>query len=215
MPQVTLSMESESVQYLCKKDKRLAKVIEHIGIIQYNPLNENPYAFLIHEIIEQMLSIKAAQKIYERLELLCEGVITPNRISQLSDEEIRNAGTSNAKVEYIHNITKSVMDGTIDFEAMSILTDDEIIHSLTKIRGIGNWTAKMYLMFVLDRKDILPIEDGAFIQVYRWLYDTDDYTPKSIYSKCKKWSPYSTIAARFCYKALDTGMTKRVFTSYT
>lgn len=208
MSQVTLSMESESVQYLCKKDKCLSKVIESIGVIQYNPINENPYAFLIHEIIEQMLSIKAAQKIYERLEVLCEGVITPDRISQLSDEEIRNAGTSNAKVEYIRNITSAVLNGTVDFEVMNTLTDDEAIKTLTNIRGIGNWTAKMYLMFVLDRQDILPIEDGAFIQVYRWMYDTDDCSPKSIYAKCKKWSPYSTIAARFCYRALDEGMTK-------
>ena len=78
-------------------------------------MNENPYSFLIHEIIEQMLSIKVAQKIYERLEVLCEGVITPDRISQLSDEEIHNAGTSNAKVEYIRNITSAVLNWSCRF----------------------------------------------------------------------------------------------------
>lgn len=92
--------------------------------------------------------------------------------------------------------------------------DEEVIKELTTIRGIGKWTAKMYLLFVLDRQDILPIEDGAFLQSYKWLYKTDDISRTSIEKKCKKWKPYSSIATRYLYRALDIGMTKREFHLY-
>mgnify|MGYP000257149832 CR=1 FL=1 len=208
---VTLDMNHPAIQYLCKKDKRLAKVISMVGTITYVPHNEDTYAFLIHEIIEQMLSVKAGRKIYGRLEELCDGEITPERISALSDDEIRGTGTSNAKVEYIRNVTNAVLDGLLDFNKLTGLPDSAVIKELTKLRGIGNWTAKMYLMFVLDRPNIIPVEDGAFLQVYKWVYKTDDCSEKAVYKKCKKWSPYATIASRFFYRALDAGMTKEEF----
>lgn len=208
---VTLDMDHPAIQYLCKKDKRLAKVISMVGPITYVPHDEDTYAFLIHEIIEQMLSVKAGRKIYGRLEELCDGEITPERITALSDDEIRGTGTSNAKVEYIRNVTNAILDGSLDFNKLTGLPDSAVIKELTKLRGIGNWTAKMYLMFVLDRPNIIPVEDGAFLQVYKWVYKTDDCSEKAVYKKCKKWSPYATIASRFFYRALDAGMTKEEF----
>ena len=215
MPNViTLDMNHPAVQCLCKKDKRLAKVIEMVGPIQYTPHDEDSYSFLIHEIIEQMLSVKVDQKIYGRLDDLCGGDISQNTIHCLTDEQIRSTGTSNAKVGYIRNITDAIKDGTLDFERLKQLSDREVIASLTKIRGIGNWTAKMYLIFVLNRQDIFPYEDGAFLQSYRWLYKTEDCSPAAIKAKCKKWSPYSSVAARYMYRALDMGLTKEKFHLY-
>lgn len=208
---VTLDMDHPAVQYLCKKDKRLAKVIEMVGPIQYTPHDEDAYSFLVHEIIEQMLSVKAGQKIFERLEELCSGNVSPEQIRNLSDEQIRSTGTSNAKVEYIRNITDAINDGTLDLGKLQQLSDKQVITTLTKIRGIGNWTAKMYLMFVLNRQDVLPFEDGAFLQVYRWMYKTQDCNKKAVQNKCKKWRPYSSVASRFCYRALDAGMTKEEY----
>lgn len=207
---ITLTPESESIQYLCKKDKRLAKVISTIGPISYHPYDDG-YAFLVHEIIEQMLSVKAGAKIYERLETLCAGSITPGAINRLSDEEIRSTGTSSAKVSYIRSLTAAVISGALDLSSLVSMTDSEIIKTLTAIKGIGNWTAKMYLIFVLDRPDVLPTEDVAFLQAYQWLYKTDDRTPESVRRKCKKWKPYSSIAARYLYRALDGGYTKEEF----
>jgi len=211
---ITLDMDTPSVQYLCKKCKRLAKVINMVGPIHYLPHDDNAYSFLVHEIIEQMLSAKAGQKIYGRLETLCGGEVTPERISALSDQQIRATGTSAAKVEYIRNITNAIANGSLCFEKLDSLSDEDIIRRLTKIRGIGKWTAKMYLLFVLDRQDVLPVEDGAFLQVYRWMYRTEDSSEGAVTRKCKKWRPYSSIAARFCYRALDTGMTKEEFHLY-
>ena len=93
---VTIDMSTPSVQYLCKKDKRLAKVISMVGSISYVPHEEDAYAFLVHEIFEQMLSVKAGQKIYSRLEELCGEEISSVRIAALIDEQIRSTGTSNA-----------------------------------------------------------------------------------------------------------------------
>lgn len=92
-----------------------------------------------------------------------------------------------------------------------IITFDEVINELAKLRGIGIWTAKMYLIFVLDRQDILPYEDIAFLQGYKWAYKTNDTSPEAVKKKCKKWRPYSSIAARFYYRALDMGYTKGEF----
>ncbi len=208
---VTLDTNTPAVQYLCEKDKRLAKVISMVGPISYVPHEEDTYSFLIHEIIEQMLSVKAGQKIYGRLEGLCDGVVTPERIAAMSDDEIRGTGASSSKVKCIRNVTEAVLCGDLDFDKLDTLPDEEVICVLTKLHGIGNWTAKMFLIFVLDRPDILPVEDGAFLQTYRWVYKTDDFSEKAVREKCRKWKPYSSIASRFFYRALDDGLTKKEF----
>lgn len=207
---VTLKKDSPSVQYLCKKDKRLAKVISMVGEITYAP-HDDGYSFLVHEIIEQMLSIKAGAKIYDRLLEICHGDITPEYISALSDERIKSIGTSNAKVGYIKGLTSAVLAENINLHTLPTLSDEDVIKQLTSLRGIGNWTAKMYLIFVLDRPDILPFEDVAFLHGYSWVYKTTDYSPSAVKAKCKKWKPHSSVAARYMYKALDTGLTRERF----
>jgi len=170
MSTVVLNENTPSIKYLCQKDKRLAKVISTIGEISYTTHSENPYAFMIHEIIEQMLSIKA--------------------------------------------LTGSVLVGNINFSEFSTMSDSEVNDKLTSIKGIGKWTAKMYLIFVLDRQNILPTEDAAFLQSYCWLYKVENPTKKDIIRKCAKWSPYSSIAARYLYRALDLGLIKQEFHLY-
>lgn len=210
MDSINLTESSIEIVSLLKKDKRLATVISSIGPIHYT-LHDDGYEFLVHEIIEQMLSVKAGNRISTRLIDICQGKITPVSIAKLSVEEIRQAGMSQAKAQYIKILTEAVSNNQIDLSALRKKTDQEVIRELTSLRGIGNWTAKMYLIFVLGRPDILPYEDGAFLQAYRWLYETEDCTPESIKKKCKKWSPYSSTAARYLYRALDSGMTKSKF----
>ena len=123
-------------------------------------------------------------------------------------EELRQTGMSQAKAQYIKILTEAILNDQLILQELESKTDQDVIQELTALRGIGNWTAKMYLIFVLDRPDVLPYEDGAFLQAYRWLYNTEDCKPESIKKKCKKWSPYSSTAARYLYRALDSGMTK-------
>jgi len=209
---ITLTKNTQSVKYLCSKDKKLNKLINIIGNISYIPYGtNNSYSFLVQEIIEQMLSMKAGQKIYERLKILCNGKITPNNISNLTFKEIRSIGTSNSKANYILNLTEAIICKKIKLSKLKNLPDEEIIKHLTSIKGIGIWTAKMYLIFVLNRQDVLPVEDGAFAQAYKWLYKTADYNKQTVIKRCKKWKPYSSIAARYLYKALNTNLTKTDF----
>lgn len=91
------------------------------------------------------------------------------------------------------------------------MNDSEVFKYLTSFKGIGKWTTNMYLIFVLNRMDILPTNDTAFLQSYECLYKTTDRSDTSIRKKCKKWKPYSSIASRYLYRALDTGLTKEEF----
>jgi len=210
---ITLSHESDSIKYLVNKDKRLAKVINMVGDISYKPHTDS-YAFLINQIIGQMLSAKVGDVISRRLCNLCNGSITPQTIANLSDIEIKSIGTSNSKVRYIRELTNAVLSDQINFDELSKLTDEAIIKKLTSIYGIGKWSAKMYLIFVLNRQDVLPYEDVAFLQAYCWAYKTNDKKPISVMNKCKKWKPYSSIASRYMYRALDMGLTKNEFHLY-
>ena len=210
---ITLNADSRPIQYLCSKDKRLAKVISTIGDISYTR-HDDPYVFVIHEIIEQMLSVKAANAIFERLQTLCGGYITAEKISDLSDADIKTIGTANSKIKYIRSVTNTVLQDSSFFTELESLSDAEVYTRLRSLHGIGSWTAKMYLLFVLDRQDVLPYEDVAFLQSYKWLYKTDDCSPASIQKRCKKWKPYSSIASRYMYRALDTGLTKEEFHLY-
>lgn len=210
---ITLNNASPEIQYLCKKDKHLAKLISMIGPISYE-IHNDQYEFIVHEIIEQMLSIKAGNKIFSRLVNLCGGKITPDAVNNLTDDEIKSIGTATSKVSYIRSITNITLDGSLDYKTLESMSDDEVFMKLTSIKGIGKWTANMYLIFVLNRMDILPTNDAAFLQAYKWLYKTDDLSDASIRKRCKKWKPYSSIASRYLYRALDGGFTKEEFHLY-
>lgn len=212
--EILLDMNSPPVQYLCKKDKRIAKVISMVGPITYQVHDENPYAFLVHEIIEQMLSVKASARIYERLVALCEGHVKPSIIMEFSEEDLKSTGTSINKVRCIRALTDSITCGSLDIDRLQLLTDEEVIKELTNIKGIGQWTAKMFLIFVLNRNDVLPYEDVAFLQSFKWLYKTTETSKATVEKKCHKWKPYSSVAARYMYRALDTGLTKKEFHLY-
>ena len=209
--QVILNFDTPAIKHLCEVDKQLAKVINMIGPLRYI-IHDDPYEFLIHEIIEQMLSAKAGNKIFQRLVDLCEGKITPMKINCLSDEQIKSIGTANSKVRFIRNLTNLVISEEIDLYDLMNQPQDVVYNELTSIHGIGNWTANMFLIFVMDCQDVLPVDDAAFLQGYCWLNNTADKSKKNVNENCKKWKPYSSIASRYLYKALDSGFTKSQLT---
>lgn len=199
--------DSIEIQYLCKKDKRLAKMINIYGPLEYS-LHTNSYEFMINTIMGQMLSNKVAYVMRERMRDLCKNKVTPATVNKLSFDDIHNIGLSQQKTKYIVSLTNAIVSEQFTFDSLESLSDDEVIKELTSLPGIGNWSAKMYLIFVLDRKNVLPYEDGAFLQSFRWLYNIKSTTAISIQKKCQKWSPYSSLAARYLYRFLDCGYTK-------
>lgn len=205
--EIVLDSRSESIRHLCRCDESLAWLIPQIGSLVYTPY-DNPYGFLVSTIIGQMLSNKAASAIENKVLALCQGAFTVESISSISNDVLKSSGLSMAKVKYIRALTDSVVNGRLDLDTLQNQTNDAVIHNLTLIHGIGNWTAKMFLIFVLNRDDVLPYEDGAFVQSFKWLYGFDSITNEDVCSRCERWHPYSSIAARYLYRALDLGLTR-------
>ena len=200
----------DSIQFLKAKDKKLSKVINKIGALDYTTYNNetDSFLFLVKEIVGQMISSGVKKVLFGRLMSLCSNEISPDTISNLTLEQLRGIGLSQSKSNYILNLAHIVSNGEIDFRLINTLPDEEVVKALTSIKGIGNWTSKMYLIFFLQREDVLPYEDVAFLQAYKWLYNTTDIKPESISRRCKKWKPFTSIGARYLYKALDSGLTK-------
>ena len=204
---IRYDVASPAVKHLCKSDKRLALIIKKLGDLEYR-LHTDHFRFFIETIIGQMLSNKVADVITERMDNLCEGEISCQKLLSLDFEQIRSIGLSRMKTEYIIGLAKFIHETPDFFEDLVQKPDQEVISTLTKIRGIGNWSAKMFLIFSLNKLDVLPYEDGAFLQAYKWLYQTEEVSPKSITERCEAWKPYSSLAARYLYRVLDSGMMK-------
>lgn len=201
-------MNEQAIIHLKAACPRLSRLIDEIGVLEIHEQTDS-FLFLTREIVGQMVSAAVKKVIFGRLLELCEGEITPERILSHNVDELRAIGLSRAKSQFIISLAQKVQDGEIDFERMKAMPDNEVLKELTALKGIGNWTAKMYLLFFLQREDVLPYEDGAFLQAYRWLYHTKRCEQKSIERRCKKWKPYTSIGARYLYIALDSGLTKR------
>lgn len=154
-----------------------------------------------------MLSNKVADVLSERFWKLSEG--TPAAVASLSSEEVRAIGTSSAKAKYIISLAKEFLSFPNLPDQLISMPDEEVIARLTKIPGIGSWSAKMYLIFVLDRQDVLPYEDGAFNQAFEAVFGIIDSSKskRRVREYCKIWKPYSSIAARYLYRYLDMGFT--------
>lgn len=204
---VTYELNSPIIKELCRADSKLALVIQQYGNLSYS-LNADPFAHTVESIVGQMLSSKAADSISARLYSLCGNDLTPSRILSLETSSLRAIGLSKLKAEYILGLSEHISENPDFFDLLSQQSDEVVIRRMTALRGIGMWSAKMYLIFVLDRLDVLPFEDGAFQQAYKWLYSTNDVRPASIKAQCAPWRPYSSIAARYMYRALDSGMTQ-------
>lgn len=202
-----LVVNENAIDFLKKSDWKLAKVINEIGELNVYG-HSDPFFFLVREIVGQMISANVKKVIFSRLLDLCGGEITPQHLLEHDIAEFRAIGLSMSKSAYILNLANEVVCGNIDFASLSGMPDDEVIKRLTAIKGIGKWTSKMYLIFFLRRDDVLPYEDGAFMQGFKWLYNYKNPSATTVERICKKWKPYTSIGARYMYAALDTGLTK-------
>lgn len=200
------SKNSPEIQYLISVDEKLNWLINQVGELRFNT-DENPYEFLVSSVIGQMLSNKVAEVIYNRFSDLCGGSVNPHFVANLTRDEIRTVGLSTAKSDTILAITNLFLSTPDLPNILASSSDSAVTTILTQIKGIGTWTAKMYLIFVLNRLDVLPYEDGAFIQAFEQLYGIveGNKMKKQTREYCKKWSPYTSLAARYLYLALDNG----------
>lgn len=192
--------------HLSNKDQVLATIIESAGLCTIKPHN-NYYWELVSSIISQQLSIKAAHTIEKRfLSLFKEDIPTPEHILRLNPDKIRACGLSNAKVNYVRDLAFRVANCKLSFDNFDNLSDSEIIHELTQIKGVGEWTAHMFLMFAMGRPDVLAHGDLGIKLGIQKLYNLSTLpTPDQIKSIAIKnnWSPYRSFACWYIWHAKD------------
>lgn len=202
-----VTIDSTPIRYLCINDSIIRDIILKYGDLKYELYN-NYYEFIVYTIVSQMLSNKIGHELFNRILELVGGKISPDSIYHVGIEKLKASGISTRKANAIFNLTKYSITNPSYLAELTKYNDSEIIDSLTKIKGIGPWTVKMFLIFCLDRKDVLPTEDGAFITAFKLAYNFKDDTRDKRYIKeyCTKWKPYSSYAVRYIYKAFDAGL---------
>jgi len=159
---------------------------------------------LARAIVFQQLSTKAATTIYRRLEEAAGGALTPESIQNLSVGEMRRAGLSRQKLGYIRDLAEHALSGKVDFARLPAMSDEEVIASLTDIKGIGVWTAHMFLLFSLRRPNVLPVGDlGVRTAIQRAYRKRKMPTPKQVEQIAKGWHPYCSYAAWYLWRSLE------------
>ena len=202
----TITLDSREVEYLSERDFRLRRIMHYIGDLEYSR-PESAFHSLAHSIIEQMLSMKAGRAIESRLQELCDGDYTPERIADITAENIKSCGMSFRKAQSLKTLAEYALAN--DLEALAELPDDQVYKTLVQLPGIGKWTCDMFMLFYLGRPDILPVEDGALRQAFEWLYGAPITNPDVRTVVCSLWSPYSSTAVRYLYRALNLGLTRQ------
>lgn len=202
-----ISLDSKEVQYLAERDYRLRHLMLRIGNLEYNR-SETAFRNLAHSIIEQMLSMKVGQVIEDRLADLCDGELSPEKVRALDVVEIKACGMSLRKAQSLQSLAVYALSN--DLEALAEFSDEEVCKTLLQLPGIGKWTCDMFLLFYLERPDILPVEDGALKQSFEWLYEAPIMNKDVQRAVCSLWRPYSSIAVRYLYRALNTGLVKDI-----
>ena len=196
----------EAAEYLSKADPVLRPVIERAGLCTISP-HTNYYQELVESIISQQLSVKAARSILNRfLDLFGGEFPSPQQILTKDVETFRGLGFSRAKAAYVLDLAQHVVDGKVVFDHLDGLTNDEVIAELTAVKGIGVWTAHMFLMFCMGRTDILPFGDLGIRNGVRKLYSLPDMPDAAQVMKVaadNHWHPYESIASWYVWHSLD------------
>jgi len=199
----------KALAVLREGDPVMARLVdEHGAVVRRDLRRERPgdaYGTLVRAIVGQQLSTKAAATIYGRVLELFEGhTPAPKQLLKVDPDRLRAAGLSRAKVVYLQDLAQHVEDGALELELLPDLPDEEVAEQLTAIKGLGRWTADMFLMFHLGRPDILPVGDQGIrraIQVEYGLRKLPD--AKRMRKIAKPWQPYRTLACLYLWSSLD------------
>ena len=187
-----------------KKDPVLAAIIRRTGpcTISYN---EPVFETLVRSIVYQQLSGRVAAVIFGRLSALVpRRKLTPEAILNLTPARMRKAGLSKQKTAYIRDLARKTARGALNFETLAEMADHEVIEQLTQVKGIGVWTAHMFLLFALQRPDVLPTGDLGIRMAIRKAYGLDDLPhPKDIEEIALRWRPYCSVATWYLWRSLE------------
>jgi DNA-3-methyladenine glycosylase II len=206
---MVLASETELKQaadHLMRHDPVLAPVIAAGGLAELAP-HTDYYGALVNSIIGQQLSVKAAATIKARFRDLFGGELpTAEQILEKSVDDLRAVGFSNAKANYVRDLAQHIIDGRVRFDTIDQKSNEAIITELTDVKGIGEWTVHMFLMFCMGRLDVLPVGDLGIRNGIRKLYGfTDAPTPAQIIELAERnqWHPYESVASWYIWRSLD------------
>jgi DNA-3-methyladenine glycosylase II len=193
-----------AVNKIKKADPKLADIIDRVGPCMLIR-REQGFPSLAYSIISQQISKSAAASIRSKFEsIFSDCSINPVELMNINDEVLRRTGLSRQKIDYLRNLAAQVVSGDIDFQSFEKLTDEEVIELLIKIRGIGRWTAEMYLMFSMNRLDVFPVGDKAVRRAMNEIYDINRSSTNNVYMDiAHRWSPYRTVGSWYLYKYIE------------
>jgi DNA-3-methyladenine glycosylase II len=193
-----------AVDEVALRDPVLAHLVALAGPITQRPRNpDGHFGALVRSIVYQQLAGRAAQAIFGRVRSVVGDALTPETLTAVPDAALRAAGLSANKLASLRDLSAKLLDGTVDLNRLSRLGDDEVVAALITIRGIGRWTAEMYLMFELRRLDVWPVDDLGVRQGYglAWKLDPPP-TAKELAPLGDRFRPYRSIVARYCWEAV-------------
>lgn len=193
-----------AIAHLRGADPVLAGLIAEVGPLE---MVARPAHFqaLVRSIIFQQLAGAAAQAIYQRFVDLFPNTRfpTPAQVMKLTPARMRRAGLSRQKSLYLKDLARHFAIGEIDFRSLARMRDEEVVRELTRIKGVGRWTAEIFLMFSLRRPDVFPIDDLGLRNALRKFYGiSDDAKPKDLLELAERWRPYRTVAAWYLWRSL-------------
>jgi DNA-3-methyladenine glycosylase II len=193
----------KAVIHLKKSDPVLRAIIERVGPcrMEFGPAE---FASLAEAIVSQQLNGKAAVTIFKRFATLAGEPLTPEGILKLSDDQLRSVGLSKQKSAYMKDLAAKTASGLLDFSRLPQLPDEEVIKHLTQVKGIGVWTAHMFLIFSLRRPNVLPTGDYGVQMALKKHYKKRKLPkPKDMEKIARAWEPYRSIACWYMWRSLD------------
>ena len=193
----------KAINHLRQSDPVLSAIIEHVGAFRMN-YDEPAFHSLAEAIVYQQLHGKAAATIFGRLAALTGNPLTPEGILKLSEEQMRAVGLSKQKLSYLRDLAAKTHSGELDFTRLPELSDEEVIKQLTQVKGIGVWTAHMFLMFALRRPNVLPTGDlGVQMAIRKHYRKRKLPKPAQMEKIAKCWEPYRSVACWYLWKSMD------------
>jgi DNA-3-methyladenine glycosylase II len=193
-----------AIRHLKARDPVLGSLIERVGPYRME-FREATFETLVRSIVFQQLSGKVARVIFDRLaKAMPQGRLTPAGVLSLRPERMRRLGLSRQKTAYIRDLARQTAKGKITFENLPELPDEQVIERLTAVKGIGVWTAQMFLIFALKRNNVLPTGDLGIRTAIKKTYSLPELpTPREIEGMARGWHPYCTVASWYLWRSLD------------
>ncbi|MBT4550328.1 MAG: DNA-3-methyladenine glycosylase 2 family protein [Nitrosopumilus sp.] len=188
--------------FVLNKDKKLKKIISSVGECDIKIIS-NPFEALVEAIITQQISDAAGKSVSLKFKnLFGKKYPAPSDVIKLSKHEIKSIGLSRMKAEYIFDLSQMIVDKKLDLQIFKKMSNENIISELTKVRGIGRWTAEMYLIFALGRMDVFPLGDLGLINGIKKLYNLENPSTDELLTITNNWIPYRTIGTWYIWRGV-------------